>query len=195
MICAVILAAGQSRRMGSQKLLLPFAGQTVVGHIADQVLATPIELAVVVTGCDDAAIRLTLAGKRLTFVVNPDATGEMLGSVRCGLRALPAECTAALVVLGDQPTIRVELIADLIRTHASTGAKIVAPSCRGRRGHPLLFSKGYFAEILTQHDGVGLRGLLQAHSGDVVELEVADPTVLADMDSPEDYERERAKFV
>ena len=193
MISAILLAAGQSRRMGPQKLLLPFEGQTVIGHIADQVLAAPVERAVVVTAKEGEAIRLTLAGKPLTFVVNPDAAGDMLSSVRCGLQALPAECTAAVVILGDQPTIRAALIADLVQAFHSTRAKIVVPTCRGRRGHPVLFSADYFAEVLTQHDGVGLRGLLTAHPSDIAELEVADAGVLADMDRPGDYERELSR--
>lgn len=195
MICAILLAAGQSRRMGQQKLLLPFEGQTVIGHIADQIVAAPIERTVVVTATEGEAIRLTLAGKPLTFVVNPDAAGDMLSSVRCGLQAVPAECTAAIVILGDQPTIRAALIADLVRAFQSRRAKIVVPSCCGQRGHPILFSADYFAEVLTQHDGVGLRGLLQAHPSDVAEVEVADTAVLADMDGPEDYQRELSRRV
>jgi molybdenum cofactor cytidylyltransferase len=194
MIGAVILAAGQSRRMGSQKLLLPFAGQTVIGHIVGQVLAAPVERTVVVTAQDGDAIRLALAGRPVTFVANPDPTGEMLESVRCGLRALPPECTAAIVVLGDQPTIRTELIADLVRSFHSTRARIVVPSFQGRRGHPLLFSADYFADVLTQHDGVGLRGLLQAHPSEIDELEVADAAELNDMDSPEDYNHARSRY-
>jgi molybdenum cofactor cytidylyltransferase len=195
MICAIVLAAGRSSRMGSQKVLLPFAGQTVIGHIVYQVLAAAIDRTIVVTGPDDAAIRLALAGRRVTLVANPDSTGEMLSSVRCGLRALPPECTAAIVVLGDQPTIRTELIADLVRSFHSTRAKIVVPTCQGRRGHPLLFSADYLAEVLTQHDGVGLRGLLQAHPSDVVELEVAEAAVLTDMDSPEDYTHAQSRSI
>jgi molybdenum cofactor cytidylyltransferase len=189
MIGAVILAAGQSRRMGSQKLLLPFAGQTVISHIVDQVLAAPIERTVVVTAPDGDAIRRALAGRPVTFVANPDPAGEMLGSVRSGLRALPPQCAAAIVVLGDQPTIRAEVIADLVRSFHATGAKIVVPSFQGRRGHPLLFSADYFAEVLTQHDGVGLRGLLQARPSESSELEVADAAVLTDIDTPDDYKR------
>ena len=195
MIGAVILAAGQSRRMGSQKLLLPFAGQTVIGHIVCQVLTARIERTVVVTASDGDAIRLALTGKPVTFVVNPDPAAEMLGSVRCGLRALPPECTATIVVLGDQPTIRTELIADLARSFHSTRARIVVPTFQGRRGHPLLISADYFAEVFTQHDGVGLRGLLQAHPSDIVELEVADAAVLNDMDSPEDYTHARSRYI
>jgi molybdenum cofactor cytidylyltransferase len=190
MICAIVLAAGQSRRMGTQKLLLPYAGQTVIGQIVDNVLAAPIERAFVVTGNDGEAIRLALAGRPLTFVVNPDPAADMLSSIRCGVGSLPPECIAAIVVLGDQPTIRAELVAGLIRTFQTAAAKIVVPSFRGRRGHPILISAGYFGEVLTQHDCVGLRGLLDAHPHDIATLEVDNPNVLTDMDSPDDYRRE-----
>ena len=95
-----------------------------------------------------------------------------------------------MVVLGDQPTIRTELIADLIRTFQTAAAKIIVPSFRGRRGHPILVSAGCFGEALTQHDGVGLRGLLNAHPHEIATLEVDDPKVLTDIDSPDDYRRE-----
>jgi molybdenum cofactor cytidylyltransferase len=190
MICAIVLAAGQSRRMGTQKLLLPYAGQTVIGQIVDNVLASPIERAFVVTRNDDEAIRLALAGKPLTFVVNLDPAADMLSSIRCGVRSLPPDCIAAIVVLGDQPTIRAELVAGLIRTLQTAAAKIVVPSFRGRRGHPILVSAECFGEVLTQHDCVGLRGLLNAHPHDIATLEVDDPKVLTDMDSPDDYHRE-----
>ena len=128
--------------MGQQKLLLPFEGQTVIGHIADQVVAAPIERTVVVTATEGEAIRLTLAGKPLTFVVNPDAAGDMLSSVRCGLQAVPAECTAAIVILGDQPTIRAALIADLVRAfHSSTGENRRAELPRPTRASDPVFGR------------------------------------------------------
>jgi molybdenum cofactor cytidylyltransferase len=180
--------------MGTQKLLLPYASQSVIGHVVDEVLAASIEQTIVVTAHEDESIRLALAGRRLTFVANPDLAGDMLSSVRCGLRALPAGCEAVLVVLGDQPSIRSQLVADLTQAFQTTGAKIVVPVFAGRRGHPFLFSADYFDEILTQHDGCGLRGLLQAHSSEITLLAVTDAAVLADMDTPDDYQSELSRL-
>jgi len=190
MICPIVLAAGCSRRMGTQKLLLPFGGKTVIAHIVDEVLAGPVSDVFVVLREGDEAVSAALAGRKWTAVVNPDPDGDMLSSVRCGLRASPSGCTAVLVVLGDQPAITSGLIVEMLRTFAICGHGIVVPIHAGRRGHPLLFSSRYCEEILTGHEAVGLRGLLQAHPDDVFELDVSTPSVLSDMDQPADYLRE-----
>ena len=195
MISAIILAAGQSRRMGAQKLLLPFGGRTVIGHIVGEVLRGPIDEVVVVVGPDSAAVAEALAGMRVKIVANPDAGGEMLSSVRCGLRALPPDCEAVLVALGDQPTITARLVGRMLDAYraAHTGRRagrgIIVPVHGGRPGHPILFSTRYRDEIMAGHDDVGLCGLRRAHAEEVLELPVADPSVLSDVDCPEDYRR------
>jgi molybdenum cofactor cytidylyltransferase len=194
MICAIILAAGRSRRMGTQKLLLPLAGTTVIGHIVDEVLRSPVAEAFVVLREDALRVAEALAGRRVTFVTNADPEGEMLSSVRCGLRVLPPECDAVLVALGDQPAIAADTIRRMIEAFRGSGRGIVVPVHGGKGGHPILFSMRYRDEVLTHHDAVGLRGLRQAHPEDVLELEVESPSVLTDMDRPEDYRRELEKF-
>jgi molybdenum cofactor cytidylyltransferase len=175
--------------MGTQKLLLPFAGTTVIGHVVRTLVASPVRgVAVVVspegTGVADEARR---AGAATVF--NPTPDGDMLSSIRCGLRALPGDCDAALVALGDQPTLRPALVADLVAAlHGRSGA-IVVPVCGGARGHPLLVAARWFGEVLERHDGVGLRGLLLAHPDRVVEVPTGDAEVLEDVDDPEAYRR------
>jgi molybdenum cofactor cytidylyltransferase len=191
MIYAIVLAAGRSRRMGTQKLLLPFGESTVIGHIVDQIIASPIASLRVVTGTDGGRVTEALAGRGLTFVANPNPDGEMLSSVRCGLLALPEECEAVLVALGDQPAITPALISNMIRAFEASGRGIVVPAHGGKRGHPLLFSRRYAQEVLTHYDEIGLRGLLLAHPGDVLELDVNSAGVLMDLDFPEDYRRLR----
>src|SRR6266568_1711744 len=185
MICAMILAAGKSLRMGTQKLLLPFAEQTVIAHVADQAIKSPIRQVLVVTAEQSEAIASALKGKRLSIVINPDFEGDMLSSIRCGLRALPG-CDAILVLLGDQPGIRSELIGEIIKIYETSNASIIVPTYRGRRGHPVLFSSKYCDEVQKKYDGVGLRGLLSAHPEQVHEMKVDDVAVLADMDVPQD---------
>lgn len=189
MIGAIVLAAGHSRRMGTQKLLLPLAGRTLIGRVIDEVRSGAVDHVVVVVSQDEAAVRQELADQPVALVINPNPEGEMLSSVRCGLRALPAGCAAAMVVLGDQPGVNAALVRDVIRKFRETGG-IVVPAHRGRRGHPTLFAARYFDEVLTRHDGVGLHGLLKAHLEDVHELEIADPAALDDIDHPDDYRRE-----
>jgi molybdenum cofactor cytidylyltransferase len=189
MICAIILAAGRSRRMGTQKLLLPFGGRTVIGHIVGEVLRSPIDEVVVVVGPDSAAVADALAGMRVKIVANPDAGGEMLLSVRCGLRAMTPDCEAVLVALGDQPTITARLIGQMLEAYCEAGRSIIVPVHGGRPGHPILFSTRYRDEIMAGYDDVGLCGLRRAHASEVLELPVADSSVLSDMDYPEDYRR------
>jgi molybdenum cofactor cytidylyltransferase len=194
MICAVVLAAGRSRRMGTQKLLLPLGGQLVVARIVDEVQRGSRGRVYVVVGHDGQRIRDALTGREVALVTNPDVEGDMLSSIRCGVRALPESWDAVLVVLGDQPTLASQVVSSLIQVFRTAGCGIVVPTFRGRRGHPILIARRYREELLEHHDAVGLRGLLQAHPTDVVEMAVEDPGVLEDMDRPEDYERIAKRF-
>lgn len=188
MTAAIILAAGQSRRMGTQKLLLPVAGQPMIARIVDQVLASRVDHTLIVTG-QDSRIAAALAGRPVHFATNPDPDGDMLSSIRCGLRALPAECEMILLALGDQPSLQSATIDTLISASQTTARTILVPTFAGKRGHPLLFSTRYRDEVLTQFDSTGLRGLLHAHPDDIIEVPVDHAAILEDVDLPEDYHR------
>lgn len=193
MICAIVLAAGESRRMGTHKVLLPFGEKTVIAHIVDELLASTVDGTWVVVGYQGNRVAEELSGRSVSLVTNPNYEAGMLSSVRCGLRALPRECEAVLVVLSDQPAIMRELINDMVRAFGSTDRGILIPVHHGKRGHPLLFSFRYRDEILSRYDDVGLCGLLRAHPDDVVELNVASPSILSDMDYPENYRQQLAQ--
>jgi molybdenum cofactor cytidylyltransferase len=199
MISAIILAAGRSRRMGVQKLLLPYGGETLIGHIAAEVLRSPVDRTFVIVGQDAARVAAALpaapgSGQHIEIITNPDPGGEMLSSVRCGLRALPPDCEAVLVALGDQPSITADLVGRMVAAYRASGRGIVVPVHGGRGGHPIIFSTRYRQEVLSRFDDVGLRGLRQAHPEDVLELDSPDPAVLSDMDYPADYRRELARL-
>lgn len=194
MICAIVLAAGYSSRMGTQKLLLPFGEKKVISHIVDQVLSSKVEKVYVVTGHQAEQVAGELSGKPIFIVNNPEYKTGMLSSVRAGLRNIPQECKAVLVALGDQPSIKTELINQMIQSFFSTEKKVIVPLHKGKHGHPILFSKTYRDEILTNYDDIGLRGILQAHNEDVFEMNVSNPAVLSDMDNPRDYSREIEKY-
>ena len=191
MICAIVTAAGRSRRMGTQKLLLPFGRTTVIGHVVDQLLHSVVDQVHVVVGHQPERIITEVSGRAVSIVTNMDYDSGMLSSIRCGIRALSSECEAILVALGDQPAITAELVDAMVESFATVKQHILVPVHSGRRGHPLLFSADYKQEILTQHDDLGLRGLLRAHGDDLFELPVSTPAVLSDIDYPEDYRRER----
>ena len=189
MISAIALAAGRSRRMGTQKLLLPFQGQPMIVRVVDELLRSPLEQVIVVVGREAKPIREVLSDRRVRFVTNTHGAEEMLQSVRSGLIAMPKETVGVMVVLGDQPNISADVVADLIRSFHNTDHGIVAPTHNGKRGHPLLFAMHYRDEILTHYEGCGLRGLLDAHPQEILESEVATSGILEDIDLPEDYRR------
>jgi molybdenum cofactor cytidylyltransferase len=150
MICAVVLAAGQSRRMGATKQLLPFGAGTVIGHVVDQLVAGGLDGIFVVVGHEAEQVAAALAGRPVHVVTNPDYAAGMLSSVRCGLRALPPQCDAVMIALGDQPAISpplVRALCDSFSSFSAAGKGILVPVCDGRRGHPLLFAARYCAEI------------------------------------------------
>jgi len=190
MICAIVLAAGRSERMGKQKLLLPLGGKPVITRIVDELQRSPLQETFVVVGRDVERVQAALQGRAVIFVTNPDFAGDMLSSVRCGLRALPKGCTAALVVLGDQPNLTSQLVGVLVNAFQDSGRSIIVPAHHGHRGHPLLVASRLHDELLSQHEGSGLRGLLDAHPEEVFQLEVADAAMLEDMDTPKDYQEQ-----
>jgi len=187
MIWAVILAAGESRRMGTQKMLLPFGDTTIVGAVARTAASARVGGTMVVLGADRDAIRAELAALDITFTVNDHYQLGMLTSIQAGLRALPAEAVAAVIMLGDQPFLRAPVVDAVIAAFETGGRGIVIPAFQGRRGHPVLIDLKCRDEILAIEPLEGLRALMRAHPDDILEVEVSDPNILRDLDTPEDY--------
>jgi molybdenum cofactor cytidylyltransferase len=188
MIWAVVLAAGGSRRMGTQKLLLPFGGSTIVETVVRAALEASLQGAVVVLGADEDRVREKLAPYPVTFTVNADWERGMLSSVKTGFEALPERATAAVVMLGDQPFVKPETIDELVARYRETRKGIVLPVHGGRRGHPVLIDAKYKAEIVALGPEGTLRDIVHAHAGEILEVEIDDPDILRDIDTPEDYE-------
>lgn len=190
---AIILAAGESRRMGRPKQLLPWGDSTLINAVVAAVLAAPVAEAVVVLGhtADEVQQAVTGHDPRLRFVRNHQYRNGMLSSVRAGVAALSDRCDAFFLYLGDQPRASPEVAATLARAY--TPGAILVPTADGRRGHPVLFSLEYREEIAGLDDAVGLRQLLWRHPDAVRELAVAEPAIHVDLDTPEDYDRYRRR--
>ena len=188
-ITAVVLAAGDSTRMGSQKLLLPYGGSTVIRHIAETLLETEIDRIVVVVGRDGPKIRKALDGLDIVIRENPDPDLGMLSSVRIGIREAIENKNDVMIFLGDQPFLDISFIQGLLLQFRSGSSVILAPVFQGRRGHPLVIGARYHDKILSRYDDVGLRGLLHEHADEIEEFRADDAWVLEDMDYPEDYQR------
>jgi molybdenum cofactor cytidylyltransferase len=189
LIAAIVLAAGLSRRMGRQKLLLELQGKPVVRWAVEGVLPHVGDL-IVVTGHDDAAVRAALAGLAVRFVVNPRPEDGQGTSIATGASALAPDTEAALVVLGDQPRLPVDIIPTLLRERERTGKEIVAPVYRGTQGTPVLFAASVFVELIRLDGDAGARAVVGARPERVARVSIETPMPL-DVDTPDDYVRLR----
>lgn len=189
MIWAVVLAAGESRRMGTQKLLLPFGETTVLGAVLRTASASLVDRCLVVVGADRRAVRREAAPRGVEIAVNEDYRQGMLSSIQAGFQALPEEARAAVIMLGDQPFLAPGTVDAVIDAYEAAGCGLVVPAFRGRRGHPVLVGLEYRNELLALDPAEGLRALMRAHSRQVRQAAVTDPNILRDLDTPEDYRK------
>lgn len=187
-VAAVLLAAGQSRRMGAFKALLPFGGRSVVETCVANLREAGASEVVVVVGHRGGEVRAALAGETcVRFAVNDDAGSEMGVSVARGVEAVSVDKKALLVALVDQPAVPPGAIESLIEAHARTGARLILPEWRGRGGHPVLIDLSLREELLRIVQERGLRSLFDAHSEEVLRLPADSPFVARDMDTWDDY--------
>ena len=184
---AIILAAGSSIRMGSQKLLLPYHDSTMIETVIDNVLGSRIDKVMVVLGSDSDKITRTIGQKPVEICINPQPEKGMLSSVLCGFKAIPEEANAALVYLGDQPNIPPVITNKILEAYNEDLHGIVIPVYNHRRGHPLLVDLKYRRDIYKLDLEQGLRSLMHLFPDDVQEVEVDEPGILVDIDTREDY--------
>ena len=186
-IGAVILAAGQSRRMGkANKLLMPVDGKAMVAHVADCLLASQAAPLAVVTGHDYAAVEAALPKGHFALTHNPDFASGLASSLRRGLAALPAEIDGVLVCLGDMPRVSPQVIDRLIAAFDPLeGRAICVPTWQGKRGNPVLFARRFFPEMLEVSGDVGARALIGEHAEAVCEVPMDSNAILVDVDTPE----------
>ncbi len=186
-IACIVLAAGRSTRMGAANKLLAEVGcKPMVRIVVETALASTARPVLVVTGHQAAEVRAALAGLDVTFCANPDYALGLSTSLKAGIRALPASCAGALVLLGDMPRITPVHLDALIAAFApGTGADIVVPTHQGQRGNPVLWSADFFAEIGQLDGDTGARHLLQQHADHVREVDLGTDAIAMDIDTPE----------
>jgi CTP:molybdopterin cytidylyltransferase MocA len=184
---ALILAAGEGRRMGLPKALLPLEGRTFLDVLLERLSLAGAAPIIVVLGSAAPEIRSRVEMGSARVTVNPDPDRGQLSSVHCGLDALlPGEVDALFIAPVDTPRVRVET---LLRMRESLpGRPLVVPACRGRRGHPALFSASLFPALRAAPLDQGARAVVHA-ARDRLEMETDDSTVLVDFDRPEDLQR------
>lgn len=201
MISAIILAAGESRRMGQPKMLLPWGNVSVLEHVISVFARAGIKDILVVTGAVREQMEEAVAkyGKRypVRSVHNKNHShGEMLSSLQCGLRALPppplcgteSVTAAALVGLGDQPQVQERSVRLVCEAFIQTESPLVVPSFQMRRGHPWLVARPLWAELLEMHPPQSPRNFLNAHTDDIHYVNTDTSSIFADLDTPEDYQ-------
>jgi molybdenum cofactor cytidylyltransferase len=184
-VAAIVLAAGQSRRMGEDnKLLALVDGRPMVTHVVDAMLASRASPVIVVTGHQADRVREALADRPVQWCHNPDFAEGLSTSLRAGLDALP-DVEGVLVALGDMPRIKAAQIDRLIAAfHPTEGRAICVPTVRGKRGNPVLFATRFVPEMRQLSGDVGARHLIGAHAEEVVEIEMDDDAALLDIDTP-----------
>ena len=185
-IAALVLAAGQSRRMGGiNKLLAPLDGIPMVARTVDAVLASAAAPVIVVTGHEREAVQVALAGRTVRIVDNPRFGEGLSTSLKAGLAALPETADGVLVCLGDMPRVTAGQIDRLIAAYApAEGRSIIVPTRSGKRGNPVLWDRAFFAAMATVTGDVGARHLIGANEEAVAEVEMEDAAVLTDVDTP-----------
>jgi molybdenum cofactor cytidylyltransferase len=186
-VAAILLAAGQSQRMGAFKPLLPFGDRTVIESCIDYLQQGGVQTIVVVVGHRAEEIRDQLSDFPIQFAVNPDPESEMGASIACGVRELPEDCLATLIALTDHPAIPPAVVVDLIDHWQAGPAKLLLPEYEGRGGHPVLVDLCFREHLLNLDARRGLRALFDAHRDLVQRLPVNSSFVARDIDTWDDY--------
>lgn len=189
MIVAVVLSAGESSRMGSPKALLPIDGQTFIEKIVGVLKQSEVGKIIVVLGHNAEEMRTRIAHLPVEILINPNYKLGQLSSLQAAVRLLQLEtdCDGMLVHLVDHPYIDPALVNEMIRRFQASKKLIVVPRREGRRGHPVIFSRGLFAELLAAPMDQGAKAVVNAHREDTLDVETDQEGVTIDIDTPELY--------
>ncbi|WP_120498492.1 NTP transferase domain-containing protein [Kiloniella sp. EL199] len=186
-VTAILLAAGQSRRMGPEnKLLQEWHGKPLVKWVADNIDESKVGHTIVVTGHEAGLVVESLQSNDVEYVHNPDFSEGLSTSLIKGLMAVPADSDAVLICLGDMPSIHSTQLNQLIKSYdPENGAAICVPTFEGKRGNPVLWSRSFIPEMLNLKGDSGARHLLGNYPGDLQEVPMENTSVLSDIDTPE----------
>jgi molybdenum cofactor cytidylyltransferase len=189
MIVAVVLSAGESSRMGRPKALLPIDGQTFIEKIVGALKKSSVAKVMVVLGHNADEMIQRIEHLPVEILVNPDYKLGQLSSLQVAVRRLEREpdCDGMLVHLVDHPYVNTELVQTMIKRYEDTGKLIVVPRYNGKRGHPVIFSRKLFSELLAAPVDQGAKAVVNAHRDDTLEIDTEAEGVTVDIDTPELY--------
>ena len=189
MIAAVVLSAGESSRMGRPKALLPIEGETFIGRIVGSLKRTQVGKILVVLGHNADPLAAAIGPLPVEILINPNYQLGQLSSLQIAVRNLlpDSDCDGVLVHLVDHPYIDASLVDRMIRQFYESKKDIVVPRCRGKRGHPVLFSRRLFGELLDAPMDQGAKAVVNAHGDATLEMETDEGGITVDIDTPELY--------
>jgi molybdenum cofactor cytidylyltransferase len=187
MLSAILLAAGESKRMGEPKQLMPLGSSTVLEQAIDNLLNSAVNEVIVVLGYKAEEIIKTLAAKPVKIIVNPNYRQGMSTSIIAGLILIDSQAQAVMLALGDQPLVDSQTINQLIDEFYNHDKGIAVPAYQGRRGHPIIFAIKYKPKLLELKADIGGRQIIQHHPDDVLEVAVDSESIIADIDTRDDY--------
>lgn len=187
MVSAILLAAGESQRMGRPKQLLPFGSSTILGKTIDNLLSSRADEVIVVLGTRAGAMKQVIAGRQVKVVVNPDYRKGMSASLIAGLERVDSKAQWVMVALADQPLIDKDTYNRLIEGALGCDMGIILPTYRSKRGNPVIFSIKYKDELLGLEGDVGGREILRKHPDDILEVAVGSEGVTIDINNLDDY--------
>ncbi len=187
MIAAVVLAAGLATRMGRPKQILKLDGVTMLERVLWTLREASLDKVVVVLGAHAAEVRRAVKFEGEKVIVNRAYRRGMSTSLRAGLGAVEKDADAVMVVLGDQPLVTPATVDAIIQCYRKTRAAIVVPVHRGVRGNPVLLDRSLFPEIEKIRGDVGAKSVVARHEEGLVQVDVDDPGILRDIDTPTEY--------
>lgn len=176
--------------MGQPKMLLPWGNRTVIEHVVSTFFKAGIEDIVVVTGGTHESVEKAVEPYPIRKIYNPDyAAGEMLSSIQCGIREMPESTQATLIGLGDQPQLQEQSVRAMYATYIATSSTLIVPSFQRKRGHPWLVARPLWHALLAFNARQTPRDFLNDHADQILYVNLDTPTILADLDTPEDYRK------
>ena len=194
LISTIILAAGESRRMGKPKQLLPLGKTTILEQTIDNYLNSEVHDVVVVLGYRAEEIVSLITKRPVRATVNSAYRDGMSTSIVAGLSLISDNAQGIMLALADQPFVDSQTINRLVESFGAYDKSIIVPTYQGRRGHPVIFSIKYKEELLSLKGDIGGREIICRHSGDVLEVAVNCEGICVDIDTADTYNRQRSKL-
>ncbi len=189
MIAATVISAGTSSRMGYPKALLEFHGRTFLETILDALRAVGVQRRVVVLGPDADKILKHIGLRDVTVLSTERLEAGPIGSIRAAIREVQAHPVDGLLVWPvDMPQVTIATVETLLEQFRGSDRPIVVPEFRGTRGHPIIFGRAVFDELLAAPDAEGARAVVRADAGRVLRVPVDDPAVVKVLNTPEEYQ-------